>query len=147
MTTIFLGSDHAGYELKQFLTAELQALGHTVIDKGCHSKESCDYPHFAREVCQAVLKDNAPGILICGTGLGMSMAANRIPGIRAALCTVEIMARLARRHNNANVLCMGERIVGRELALAIALAFLDTDFEGGRHQRRVDQIDNPATSV
>lgn len=138
---IDIGSDHAGYELKALLIPELTALGHEVVDHGCNSVESCDYPDFAKTVSQAILNSGSKGILICGTGLGMAMAANRHPGIRAALCPIELMARLARRHNDANVLCLGSRIIGRELALAVIIAFLETSFEGGRHQRRIDKLD------
>ncbi len=141
MPVIHIGSDHAGFELKKILTAELQSLGHEVKDHGCQSSENCDYALVAHPLCEAVLADNGLGILVCGTGLGMSMAANRHNGIRAALCTVEIMARMAKRHNNANVLCLGARIIGAELAKAIVAAFLESGFEGGRHERRVRQID------
>lgn len=141
MAEIQIGSDHAGFELKEFLAPELKALGYEVTDHGCHSTGSCDYPQFALPVCEAVKDRKSLGILICGTGIGMSLAANRHPGIRAALCTCEIMARLARRHNDANILCLGARIIGRELAVAIMAAFLGTPFEGGRHQRRVDMLD------
>lgn len=141
MPTIHIGSDHAGFELKNFLASQLAPLGYEVKDHGCDSAASCDYPHIAHPLCKAVLTDNSMGILICGTGLGMSMAANRHPGIRAALCTHEIMARMARLHNNANVLCLGARITGPDLARAIVVAFLDSSFEGGRHERRVRQIE------
>ena len=141
MHTIHIGSDHAGVELKIFLKAELERLGYQVVDHGCESTESCDYAHIAHPLCEQVLADHALGILICGTGIGMSMAANRHKGIRAALCGVEVMARLARAHNDANVLCLGARIIGRELALAIVVAFLQCSFEGGRHARRIGQIE------
>lgn len=142
MAQIFIGSDHAGYELKEFLINELRTMGHAPIDCGCPTPASCDYGPIAENLCKSVLSQNGQGILICGTGLGMSMAANRFKGIRAALCTAEIMARMARRHNNANVLCLGSRIIGRELAIAILAAFLESNFEGGRHQRRIDQIEH-----
>lgn len=141
MQTIHIGSDHAGFDLKNFLIKELAPLGYDMKDHGCVSRESCDYPLVAHPLCKAVLAGGSPGILICGTGLGMSMAANRHPGIRAALCTHEIMARMARRHNNANVLCLGARIIGQELACAIVAAFLESCFEGGRHERRTQQIE------
>lgn len=140
MPDLLIGSDHAGFELKQELIGELSRLGWQMEDLGTHSQESCDYPLVAHAVCKAVAQKNSKGILICGTGIGMSIAANRHPEIRAALCSNEISARLARRHNNANVLCLGSRIIGRELALAIVVAFLDAEFEGGRHQRRIDEL-------
>ena len=140
MRDIHIGSDHAGYELKALLSKSLKDLGFNILDHGTHSMESCDYPLIAQELCKAVEEDQASGILICGTGIGMSIAANRFKGIRAALCTVELQARLARRHNNANILCLGSRIIGTEMALAIAMAFLESDFEGGRHERRVNEL-------
>ena len=141
MSTIHMACDHAGLELKAILAKTLEERGFTVTDHGTYSKESCDYPQFAHALIQAVAAEaNGRGILICGTGIGMSIAANRHDGIRAALCTTELHARLTRRHNNANVLCLGARMTGVELALAIMDAFLDTEFEGGRHQRRLDQI-------
>lgn len=142
MRTLHLGSDHAGFNLKSMLKKELPALGFEIIDHGANSEESCDYPLIAQELCKAVNNDNSLGILICGTGIGMSIAANRHPYIRAALCGNELQARMSRRHNNANVLCLGARITGDTLALAIAAAFLESQFEGGRHQRRLDQINS-----
>ncbi len=118
----------------------LAKLGYKVEDHGANSTESCDYPLIARDLCKAVAADGNLGILICGTGIGMSIAANRNPAIRAALCANELSARMCRRHNNANVLCLGARIIGEELALAIMTAFLESKFEGGRHQRRLDEI-------
>lgn len=141
MRTIHIGSDHAGFELKKLLAAELAKLGCNIIDHGANSTESCDYALIAHPLCEAVLADKSLGILICGTGLGMSMAANRHEGIRAALCCVEVMARMARRHNDANILCLGARVAGAELASAIAVAFLESEFEGGRHARRIAQIE------
>lgn len=140
MPVVHLASDHAGYALKDLLARELSGRGFTVRDHGTDSGESCDYPVFAHRLCTAVLSEGGQGILVCGSGIGMSMAANRHAGIRAALCTTELHARLSRRHNDANVLCLGARITGEELALAIMAAFLETGFEGGRHQRRIDQI-------
>lgn len=140
MREIHIGSDHAGFRLKQFLSGELRKLGHEVIDHGADGEASCDYALVAHPLCEAVARDKSTGILICGTGIGMSMAANRHPQIRAALCAMEIHARMARRHNDANVLCLGARVTGDELALAILIAFLENRFEGGRHQRRIDQI-------
>ena len=141
--TVFLGSDHAGLELKTVVAAHLTAAGHTVVDLGPSEAKSVDYPDFAKAVCAKVLDaPGACGILICGTGIGMSMAANRIPGIRAALCVNEYLARMTRLHNDANVLCLGERVIGQGLAASIVDAFMDTAFEGGRHQRRVDLIES-----
>ena len=148
---ISIACDHGAYALKERLKARLLEQGHHVADCGAHSAESCDYPVYAKKVCEQVLaeaRDAAPGdvppafgILICGTGIGMSMTANHIPGIRAALCGCEFQARATRMHNNANVLCLGERVTGPGVALDIASIFLDTDFEGGRHLRRVNQIE------
>lgn len=140
MPVVHLASDHAGYALKTVLARELLDRGFTPRDHGTNSEESCDYPVFAHKLCSAVLSEDGQGILVCGSGIGMSMAANRHEGIRAALCTTELHARLSRRHNNANVLCLGARIMGDELALAIMVAFLETAFEGGRHQRRIGLI-------
>lgn len=145
METIHLACDHAGLELKETLKAALEARGLNICDHGTHSRESCDYPQYAHALCAAVEAENGRGILICGTGIGMSIAANRHAGIRAALCTTELHARFTRLHNNANVLCLGARVTGVELALAIMHVFLDTAFEGGRHQRRIDQL-NPQSA-
>ena len=138
---IHLASDHAGLALKNALILRLSSLGHHLEDHGTHSSESCDYPVFAHRLCDAVLQKGGCGILICGTGIGMSMTANRRPGIRAALCTNEFQAKATRHHNDANVLCLGERVTGTGLAFAIVDSFLDTAFEGGRHQRRIDMMD------
>lgn len=142
MRTVVFGSDHAGFGLKNILMEHLKDRCQAV-DVGTHSLDSCDYPLVAGDLAREVLARQAVGILICGSGIGVSMAANRFPGIRAALCANEYMARMSRMHNDANVLCMGERIIGVDLAKAIADAFLATGFEGGRHQRRVDLIDSP----
>ena len=142
METILIGSDHAGFPLKIFLKGYLERQGLSVVDVGCESKESCDYPDYAREVCRRIMHGEASrGILICGTGLGMCMAANRFPGIRAALCTTEFHAKMGRAHNDSNVLALGGRVTGEELALSILKTWLETGFEGGRHQRRIDLID------
>ena len=138
---ITVGCDHAAVELKKKVIAHLNERGVEVIDVGTHSTESCDYPNFARAVCKNV-QDGVTelGILICGTGIGMSMAANKHRGIRAAVCSDTFSARLTREHNNANVLCFGERVVGMGLAFDLVDAFIDAEFEGGKHQRRVDMI-------
>ena len=142
-TSVIVGSDHAGFNLKESIKKQLAALNIPVCDMGTHSTESCDYPCIAKKVCAAVLEQpGSCGILVCGTGIGMSITANRIRGIRAALCASEFQARATRQHNNANVLCLGERVTGPSVALAMVEQFLGTDFEGGRHQRRIDLIEN-----
>jgi ribose 5-phosphate isomerase B len=138
---VILGSDHAGFVLKEAIKNHLLNRGIPVEDLGPACAESCDYPAFAHKVARRVLASPALGILVCGTGIGMSMAANRFRGIRAALCANEYHARMTRMHNDANILCLGERVLGPGLALAVVDAFLDTPFEGGRHQRRIDLID------
>lgn len=139
MAVIYIGSDHAGVCLKAALVQHLTGQGHAVQDLGPAEAVSCDYPISARAVCDRVLADTGSfGILICGTGIGMSMAANRRAGIRAALCACEFQARAARRHNDANILCLGERVTGPAVALSMAELFLNTSFEGGRHKRRID---------
>ena len=140
-TKITIGCDHAAFDLKNKIIAHLTARGVEVIDVGTNSTESCDYPNFARLVCKNVQEGVTElGILVCGTGIGMSMAANKHRGIRAAACSDTFSARLTRMHNDANVLCFGERVVGMGLACDLVDAFIDTDFEGGKHQRRVDMI-------
>ncbi|MCA1945951.1 MAG: ribose 5-phosphate isomerase B [Desulfovibrio sp.] len=145
---VCVGADHAGFALKEQIKQHLLGKGHDVIDVGTNTQASCDYPEFAQHLCKKLsskeLGECGLGVLVCGTGIGMSMAANKCPGIRAALCTNEFLARMTRRHNNANVLCLGERVTGPGLALAIVDAFLEESFEGGRHQRRVDLME-PAT--
>lgn len=142
MKKITIGSDHAGYSLKKKIIAHLQNdLGWEVIDVGTHDESSCDYPIFADAVCKNIQNGVTElGILICGTGIGMSMAANKHRGIRAAACSDVFSARLTRQHNNANILCFGERVVGYGVACDLVDAFLSAEFEGGKHQRRVDQI-------
>lgn len=137
---IHIGCDHAALDLKNIIIRQLEERGLTVTDHGTYTPESCDYPDMAHDVAQAVEKENGTGILLCGTGIGMSMAANHHKGIRAALCTTELHAKFARRHNDANILCLGARMTGVELAKAIVEAFLTTNFEGGRHKRRIDKI-------
>ena len=137
---IAIGCDHGGFPLKKEIIKFLESAGYEYEDFGTYSEESCDYPVFAHALCHAVEAEGVPGILICGTGIGMSIAANRHKGIRAALCTTELHARFTRLHNNANVLCLGARVTGVELALAIVDTFLSTGFEGGRHQRRIDLL-------
>ena len=139
-TTVVIGSDHAGVLLKKLLADHFTAVGHTVIDVGPADTKSVDYPLFAASVCDAVLEKNALGILICGTGLGMSMTANRRPGIRAALCVNEYLARMTRLHNDANVLVLGAMWCDGMDVEQLLDVWLTTAFEGGRHQARVDKI-------
>lgn len=140
---ILIGSDHAGFALKTLVQQYLSDRGIQVKDVGCENEQSCDYPVFAKDLCERILAGEAGrGILICGTGLGMSVAANRFEGIRAALCTTEFHARMSRAHNDSNILVLGGRVTGSELALAIVKEWLDTPFEGGRHNRRINLIDN-----
>ena len=138
---IAIASDHGGYELKQELMAHLRARGLEYKDFGCFSGDSCDYPDFGEPAARAVAAGECDrGILICGTGVGMSITANKIRGIRCALCGDCYTAELTRRHNDANILAMGARVVGPGLAEKIMDTFLDTSFEGGRHARRVAKI-------
>ena len=138
---VAVGSDHAGWELKEHLRGVLAAAGHEVVDYGTDSRESCDYPTFAVAVSRAVAEGGAErGLLVCGTGIGMAIAANKIAGIRAANCNDLYTARLARAHNDANVLTVGSRVVAPAQAEAIVGEFLATPYDGGRHQRRVDQL-------
>ena len=138
---ITIGSDHAGYELKLKVIAHLKERGIEAIDVGTYSTDSCDYPDFASAVCKNVQNGVTElGILVCGTGIGMSMAANKHKGIRAAACSDTFSARLTRMHNDANVLCFGERVVGMGLACDLVDEFIDAEFEGGKHARRVDMI-------
>jgi ribose 5-phosphate isomerase B len=136
---IVIGSDHGGYELKQEVMDHLKKRGIEVVDVGCYSAESCDYPVYAKPVTEAIQSGDADlGILICGTGIGMSMAANKEKGIRAALCHDTFSAKATREHNNANILCMGARVVGPGLALMIIDTFIDTPFSNDeRHIRRI----------
>ena len=141
MKTIVLGADHGGFELKNTIKAHLENKGYTVIDVGTNSSDSCDYPIFASRLCTKIQNGEADlGILVCGTGIGMSMAANKHKGIRAACCSDTFSARLTRLHNNANVLCIGALVTGTGLAKEVADIFLSTEFEGGRHQTRVDMV-------
>ena len=139
--TLIVGSDHAGLDLKRELAVVAAELGYEVVDLGTHTSESTDYPDYAHEVAGAVARGEGLGLLVCGTGVGMSMAANRHPGVRAALCGDVYSASMTRQHNDANVLCIGSRVVGPGLAAKILEAFLGASFEGGRHERRVDKIE------
>jgi ribose 5-phosphate isomerase B len=138
---VYLGSDHGGYALKQELACFLKENGHDVVDVGSFSAISTDYPDIALLLCSQLLKEeDTQGILICGSGIGMSIAANKIHGIRAALCSEPLSARLSREHNNANILCLGARIIGPEMAKEIIQCFLATAFLGERHARRIQKI-------
>jgi ribose 5-phosphate isomerase B len=138
---VIIASDHAGLELRRELVKALEESRIEVDDVGPTSTESVDYPDYARRVSLAVAQGRADrGVLVCGTGMGMAIMANKHRGIRAALCTDEFVARMARSHNDANVLCLGQRVVGPGLARSILEAFLATPFEGGRHQKRLDKI-------
>ena len=138
---VAIGCDHGGLDLKDIVKSILEELGHEIDDQGCNSSESVDYPNFAKAV-SLLVKDGKceRGILICGTGIGMSMAANRIPGIRAALCHEMFSARMSREHNDANVLCLGARVVGQGLAAETVRTWMTTDFAGGRHLRRIEMF-------
>lgn len=140
---LILGSDHAGVELKRELASVAAEQGFEVQDLGPDSTDSVDYPDFAHRVAREVASGDALGLLVCGTGLGMSMAANRHPGVRAAVCTDVSSAEMARRHNDANVLCIGARMTGPGLAADVLKTFLSTEFDGGRHERRVRKIELP----
>ena len=145
---IAVGSDHAGFPLKAALAGWLKEQGHEVLDLGTHSTDSVDYPLIGFEVASKVAQAEAErGVLVCGSGIGVSIAANRVSGARAALVQEPLSARLAREHNDANVVCIGARIIGEEMAREILKVFLDTPFEGGRHQRRIDQLDQHQLAV
>ena len=139
--TYYIGADHAGIDIKAYVKELFEKIGHEVIDLGPFNKDRVDYPDFAAKVCKSVLEnENSKGILICGSGLGMSMAANKFDGIRAALCHNEYSAKMAREHNDANVICLGERVSGYGMIEAIVTAWNESSFEGGRHAQRVDKI-------
>lgn len=138
---IAIGSDHGGFTLKEDIKKYLTELGYEYQDFGTHSTESCDYPDISAPVGKAVVAGEFDrGILICGTGIGIGIAANKIAGVRAALCHDTFSAHASREHNNANILTMGERVIGPGLARDIVKIWLTTDFEGGRHERRVEKI-------
>ena len=138
---IAIGSDHGGFSVKEIAKPHLEKLGYEVIDFGTNTPDSCHYPIYAEKVARAVASGEADkGILICGTGIGMSIAANKIPGIRAAAVSDCFTAKATRQHNDSNILCLGERIVGPGLAMRIVDTWLEASFQGGRHQTRVDMI-------
>ena len=138
---ISLGCDHGGYALKEHIKAYLESKGHEVTDCGTYSTDSCDYPIFGEAAARKVQSGECErGIVICTTGIGISIAANKVRGIRCALCSEPLSAEMTRRHNNANALCLGGRVVGAGLACQIVDAFLNAAFEGGRHQQRIDKM-------
>lgn len=138
---IALGADHGGYELKEVIKGQLEELGLDVTDLGTYSEESVDYPVYGQKLAEAVASGEFErGIAFCGTGVGISITVNKVPGIRGSLCTNEYMAEMTRRHNNSNVLVLGGRVLGQDLAKNIVKVWLNTEFEGGRHQRRLDEI-------
>ena len=137
-----VASDHAGFGLKEEIKKLLESDGHSVEDFGCPNEESCDYPDYAHKLCEALTNDACErGVLVCGTGLGMSYTANRYKGVRAALCTSVEMAKMSREHNDANVLVLGSRIIEVDLAREILKSWIETPFEGGRHLTRIRKID------
>ncbi len=139
---IAMASDHGGLDLKNRVKQYIEECGHQVVDFGTYTADSCDYPDFARPCAEAVANGSCErGIVVCTTGIGVSIVANKVKGVRCALCTNSDMATMTRRHNNANVLAMGQRYVDFDTAKQIVNAFLSTPFDGGRHQRRVDKIE------
>jgi ribose 5-phosphate isomerase B len=137
---IFIGADHGGYQTKQELIPFLTSLGYEIVDMGTHNEDSIDYPDVAKEVAEKVAENETLGILICGTGIGMAIAANKVKGIRAASIRDTYSAKMLRKHNNGNILCLGGRVVGIEMQKELVKAFLGSTFDGGRHQRRVNKI-------
>lgn len=145
---IALGCDHGGINLKTEIIKYLTENNIEFEDYGCYSTESVDYPEFAFKVANAVASEKAEkGILCCGTGIGISIAANKVKGIRAAVCTNEFMAEMTRRHNNANIICMGGRIITPEKSVELVKIFLNTEFEGGRHEKRVNMISDIENNI
>lgn len=141
MTKVAVGCDHGGFVLKEAVVDELQKLGAEVVDFGCFSTDSVDYPEYGLKVANAVAQKRCDlGVVMCGTGIGISIAANKVKGIRAAVCTNTFMAKMTRRHNNANVIALGGRVITPDEAREIVKAWYTASFEGGRHQRRVDMI-------
>ncbi len=138
---VVIGSDHGGFELKEVLSAHLKEKGLEVVDVGCYDTNSVDYPDIAAKACKEVTDGKCQwGILVCGTGIGISMAANKVKGIRCALVSNEYSAEMTKRHNNANMLAFGGRVTGPDLAKNIVDAYIKAEFEGGRHQNRIDKI-------
>lgn len=142
MTQIAIGCDHVGFELKTHITEHLQSKGFSIKDFGTHSTQRTDYPLFGKAVAEAVTSGECEkGILICGTGVGISIAANKVKGVRAVVCSEPYSALLSRQHNDTNILSLGSRVVGRDLALMIVDAWLGGEFEGGRHKSRIDMLE------
>ena len=142
MTQIAIGCDHVGFELKTHIIEHLQGKGYSIKDFGTHGTQRTDYPVFGRAVAEAVTSGECEkGILICGTGVGISIAANKVKGVRAVVCSEPYSALLSRQHNDTNILSLGSRVVGRDLALMIVDAWLSGEFEGGRHQNRIDMLE------
>lgn len=142
MKKLGLGSDHGGFELKEQIKVHLLEKGYEVVDFGTHSEESVDYPEIGKKVAGEVVKGEVElGILVCGTGIGIGISANKVKGIRCAICSDVYSAKMSRAHNNANMISLGGRVVGRDLAFEIIDAWLTTEFEGGRHERRVNKIE------
>lgn len=139
---IAIGSDHGGYDLKEKIKKFILSKGYELEDVGSYSRQSVDYPDYSEKVCNFVLEKNSLGILICGTGIGMSIAANKHPGIRAALVGDVFSAKATREHNDSNVLCLGERVTGEGLAMLIVETWLNSEYQGGRHQNRIDKLEN-----
>ncbi len=138
---IGIGNDHTAFDLKNIIKAHLEGQGYEVVDYGSYSSERCNYPEFGEKVARAIVAGEVElGVLICGTGVGISLAANKVKGIRAAVCSEPYTAQLVRRHNNAQIIAFGARLVGDEMAKMIVDEFLNAKFEGGRHQTRVDMI-------
>lgn len=139
---VAIGSDHAGFEMKGRVKAWLEKAGHEVVDVGVFNHDRADYPDLGHQVAQKVSEGSVDrGVLVCGSGIGVCMVANKHKGVRAANCTIEFQAEMSRKHNDANVLCLGERVVGIDLAEKIVQVFFTTEFEGGRHEGRVRKID------
>ena len=140
---VAIAADHGGFELKDSMVEYIKSLGNEVVDLGTNSADSVDYPDYAKKVCEEIQQGNSDlGILICGTGIGMSLAANKFEGIRAACVSDVYSAKMSRNHNNANVLCIGARVIGDEVAKLIIKTFLENEFEAGRHQRRALEKEN-----
>ena len=140
MQKILIASDHGGFNLKNLIIKHLEEKNIDVQDLGCYNTDSCDYPLYAKKVAEGIEQESCRGILVCGTGIGMSIAANRYKNVRASHCTDTYTAKMTRKHNDSNILCLGERITGSGLAMDIVDVWLNTEFEGGRHQKRIDMI-------
>lgn len=137
---VIIGSDHAGFPLKEIVKKHLQSKGYQVIDQGVEKEERCDYPDYAEKVAREVIKTNNKGILVCGSGIGISIAANKINGIRCALCHDHYTAQMCRRHNDANIIAFGARVIGADVAIDMVETFLNTPFDGAHHTARVEKI-------